>query len=897
MRTISADYDAILLAGARAAAVRMSVADAGNTLRDLSVYPGVDLFEELSWGESLDSEGYAWSASLTREQRQISAAPYVTNSPLNRDFDPTNSYAPLLQIGRKMKVEYSMQAYGDPRARTWVTAFEGYIDTVDSASGDTIKLTGRGLEAVIMNAFMERERVYAFAQGTYATQGAYLWPDPTKGTAYTTFKVGDLGLPTDAKTNGHFYRVGSITTGIVGATEPAWPTSSGATVVDGGVTWVESGATSTSVGTPVETVMQQILNDNLGAGAVTLWTPASPLWDVVWFLVSRQSVFAELKALADEIGWCLRYSDHAGTQDLKFFDPNRTTTTSLRTFDPGQYEDPTKLALDWKLIRNAGRGVFGDSQDLDPAGNPLRKAVTHEDATSISKYGRLFFELSEDSTSNIDTVSEADDLVLRVLSDLSEPTADMTIPLSLFFFAVELCDLYTFTADDVRFDVDQKLAVSSYSHEYSSGSVSTSLDVRGKPASNSAAGWSSRFSDAQGAESHQLTTLQNVDPFVMTMDTSPVGGVRLGFGWKGPRSRKDVHYELHLSKTPNFTASAATLVQTGQDRVQEVANLDPSMVYSGQLIPVILNAAKPVRGSPSAEFTFQPGRAQATHLNPNVDWSRFPLNGGFETQFDLTTLPDFWFIPSPGSTYGVFNTNQFFMTDANGISGGGYMKLLSTSGSIQPAIYSAEFPVDPQKWYAPSCFRKNVHDVGGYNVLMGIAWYDVNHNHLTSSGDSGESWLLNDQTGVWVKQRTAAFQSLYSTARFARVFIILGAANTNEVHVDDIRLDEDERWHDVGDSGEPPFIGSWVNAGAPYAPVRFMRTVQGRIRLSGRATSWTGAMFTLPTGYLPDATLTFAVTSNGAHGEITVDSFGVVTMTVGNMTYVSLDGLEFDAAP
>lgn len=40
--------------------------------------------------------------------------------------------------------------------------------------------------------------------------------------------------------NGHYYK--ATVAGTAGATEPTWPTASGATVVDGGVTWTEQGA-------------------------------------------------------------------------------------------------------------------------------------------------------------------------------------------------------------------------------------------------------------------------------------------------------------------------------------------------------------------------------------------------------------------------------------------------------------------------------------------------------------------------------------------------------------------------------------------------------------------------------------------------------------------------------
>ena len=53
----------------------------------------------------------------------------------------------------------------------------------------------------------------------------------------TPYKVGAQVTPTVR--NGHVYK--ATVAGTSGATEPVWPTTSGATITDGGVTWQEAG--------------------------------------------------------------------------------------------------------------------------------------------------------------------------------------------------------------------------------------------------------------------------------------------------------------------------------------------------------------------------------------------------------------------------------------------------------------------------------------------------------------------------------------------------------------------------------------------------------------------------------------------------------------------------------
>lgn len=777
MRTISADNAAILAGGARQVAHRLSVKDAGGTYRDLSTYPGINLIQDLTWGENLDNPGVSWSATLTREQESISLAPYMADSPLNRGFNPAASYAALLQVGRMAKVEYSMQAEGDPRSRSWALAFEGYIDSVDSAGGDVVKLRGQGLEALIRNTFIRRERIYAYAQGGGADRGCYVW-EPS-----TAYVLGDLVVPTEALLNGHFYEV--TTAGTSAAIEPRttpstspWPTGGGATIANGSVVFTEAGATSTSVGTAVETIMQQILDDNLGSGAVTLWCPVSPSWNVVWFLVTRQPTWDELKILADQIGWCLRYVDDSGTPRLKFFDPNRATTTSLRSFPATEVEEISKLSTAWSEIRNTIRVVFSDSQDLDPGGNPKRKFVEYGDGASITKYGDLFAEIAESSGSNIDSTAEAAALANAVLSDLSEPTADMQANLLFFFAFVEICDLYTLVADGVHFDSDQKFAVSSYEHQVNADGQSTSFSLRGKPASNGAAGWFERMADAVGADQHQLTTLQNTAPLQLAVDNTPVGGARIDFEWENAKMSKDTHFELHLSTAPSFTLSASTLVATGKERSFEVGNLDPAKPHYAVVVPITWNDSRPVRGSASAEVEFYPGRGKATHLDPNVEWGRLPLNGGFETQLDPAAPPDFW-EADPAGLWGTYVT----LGTSGGISGANYLKLEIVGGD-PIALVSAEFTINELTEYTASFWRKCVSGTGP-NVFLGIAWYDITHTLIS---DSPIVVDLSDNPGDWIED---SIPPVYppAGARFARLTVGLDVGSVgDEVHVDSVEF-------------------------------------------------------------------------------------------------------------
>ena len=64
----------------------------------------------------------------------------------------------------------------------------------------------------------------------------------------------------------------------------------------------------------------------------------------------------------------------------------------------------------------------------------------------------------------------------------------------------------------------------------------------------------------------------------------------------------------------------------------------------------------------------------------------------------------------------------------------------------------------------------------------------------------------------------------------------------------------DDKWHYVGESGEPSFENSWVNYDtATFAAARFIKDASGVVHIEGLVKSGTvpETIFTLPEGYRP----------------------------------------------
>lgn len=106
----------------------------------------------------------------------------------------------------------------------------------------------------------------------------------------------------------------------------------------------------------------------------------------------------------------------------------------------------------------------------------------------------------------------------------------------------------------------------------------------------------------------------------------------------------------------------------------------------------------------------------------------------------------------------------------------------------------------------------------------------------------------------------------------------------------------------------PTLLNSWVNTGGSYATAGFWKDERGVVTLRGRVRLGTYGilpMFTLPDGFAPAATQTFPVTQSSimeGPGQLAIASDGsvtapaIVSVQTGVSTYLSLDGVSFDAA-
>lgn len=849
---------------------------------------------------SVYSRAGAWLADLVEDVLSIDVTLSVDNFSgaavrVRRQFGVRNNVpimSGLFAVGARVLVACTAVP-ADCDYGSSMSLFDGSVDLVQWADDEeVVTLTGRG-EAKARDTWIERERVYGLAQGPNATKGARVWASTMAGEG--ALASGELVVPSEAKRNGHYYRV--TTAGTPGAAEPTWPTSSGGTVVDGTVTWTESGATSDSLGVPVATLMQQLLTDN--AVPFTLRVPVDPGWQIRPYIQGRDSVWNALKALADQMGWALRWRWYAptGAFELVLHEPQRTGGTSVRSFALDDERALSEASLSVFDIRNVVRVVYSDSSDRDANGAAKRKTLDAQDAGSVDEYGRRFMEIAESDSSNIDSGAEAQRLASAVLADLANPTMPVRYKTAVDPY-FELDDLVTLPADNKRWAAPQTLAVVGLTHRISAEDTSTELALAGKPVAQTL-GWHALDNRAYVADESTPTSLANGTGFSL-IATNVVGGVRLdvvqGNLLKTAMARA---YEIHVSQSSGFTPTPQTLKQAGVSTSCVVADLIPGRTYWAQAVPYSTGAmGEVVRGEPSAEVSFVATRATCAYYDSTSTQSHLPLNGNFEhaTQ-DITQYPpDHWALgagetwgPSGSVYYGVDAVRgRYIAFRAQGSTQG---RLVSSPfelrrGMRQMSVYiSARLPSGSTgTWIA---IGVSLYSDSGLTNLVGT--FERYAAASTSWVDS--SWSLFDVGNPVPQNANFAVISLYRTATSSTYSIDVGDifiqdSSFTSIQADSATLAQEIWW--------PATMFNWVNANASYESASFMKDSMGFVHVRGfvRNTGGSTTVFTLPTGYRPAGIHPVSTIGDSAVAAFEVRPDGQVVQTIGSAaSYLVLNAI------
>lgn len=417
--------------------LRVEVARSDGVGINLCDLEGTDFVDSVSVTDEVDQPCTTARVDLMREVGTVSLSVLNTQSKLNlSDVLNPASYAPFILEGRAIEVFTARVPLGcTATGKDWESTFKGFIDDVEEG-GEKITLQCRDLGALLVDTYIEE-----------------------------TIPYGSDTIPA-----------------------------------------------------AVEGEMQFILNDNDSdtfnnsiAGLVarpgsylpiTLYTPVTPSWAVKRWKQRRESVLAALRTLAGQIGWECRYRFDRATDTwrLHFFDPERDRIDADVLLKPDEFQDISRFSRSILGNRNVVRVVYPSSETVLPGvpalppgyisrsgwnntdgqNQRMTAFVEIESTVSIALYNRrLFAEMGESSSSQVDTVNEAFLMCYGALRDMEEGklTAAMTLQ---FMPEMELNDIVVLDVNPVLHTAQQRLAVRSLTHTFAEQST-TSVELRGRP--------------------------------------------------------------------------------------------------------------------------------------------------------------------------------------------------------------------------------------------------------------------------------------------------------------------------------------------------------------------------------------------------------------------------------
>lgn len=168
-------------------------------------------------------------------------------------------------------------------------------------------------------------------------------------------------------------------------------------------------------------------------------------------------------------------------------------------------------------------------------------------------------------------------------------------------------------------------------------------------------------------------------------------------------------------------------------------------------------------------------------------------------------------------------------------------------------------------------------------------------NGVTFEEDNFDSSTASDTITLGAEARYVAF---LESAEASPSFAGLSATQLDNAIAQGTRCySSDRNIKRVVGAGAPAaaFSNAWVNAGGAAQTAQYWFDREGRVCLEGTISTGTIGLsaFTLPVGYRPAAPQRFGVPSNGAFGELLVNTDGTVVPNVGSNVSFNLNGVCF----
>lgn len=229
-------------------------------------------------------------------------------------------------------------------------------------------------------------------------------------------------------------------------------------------------------GVPVQTVAQQIIDNTLGAGVFTLQTEGTIAFVIREYTPFEVTVRDALNALTAPFAGYIDYKWVASLvrDELVMVAPNRSVITPVASLGMQHYKKVDEASIDAAGRRNRVWVRFRDRSTGE-----IITAEAYNQA-SIDAYNEQFMRVTENETSAIDTLVEAQDMADLILSDLLTPPVQQKIT-NWFWYPVQLNDYLEFLANPRIYDSNILSAIYGVKHELSGTKKETTFEGGGQP--------------------------------------------------------------------------------------------------------------------------------------------------------------------------------------------------------------------------------------------------------------------------------------------------------------------------------------------------------------------------------------------------------------------------------
>lgn len=242
-------------------------------------------------------------------------------------------------------------------------------------------------------------------------------------------------------------------------------------------TQIEAETTYSTPATPVEDLMQEILDASPAHPTdpvPTLVTIGDPDWHLDRHDQTQVRLWEALQALAEQIGWDLRYEYTASDPfALRLAEPRRDIVDPDTVWVPGEYVEVPVAQLNDSVVRNRLRLIHRNDAGV---------LVTSEyvNSTSAALFGNRWMQIAGAPVAAITNQPEADRLGPVILADVAFPEFDHAYRMPFIPYLM-VGDYYGFAANDVHYDAQQDGGVVELQWELVAGGGWVTARTAGKP--------------------------------------------------------------------------------------------------------------------------------------------------------------------------------------------------------------------------------------------------------------------------------------------------------------------------------------------------------------------------------------------------------------------------------